>query len=373
MLAASVALQAAESPRQRAFTLLWAARYAEARAAFEEILRQEPGDASARLGLAQSYYWPGDYQRALREFERVLELQPSNAEARKAVEEIRAASRPGFAVEANAIDDDQPYRGAGTEARVFFFSDPLTTWEIRGGGSRLRALGETQSTAGIALAGETTLPSIRTRVRAGLGYFRFPDGDARLLPSMRLQFSSLTLLAERRPLLRSAPALRTHASADVLSARWGRTSGSGMQYAIAAEQLRYFDRNRGWGADGYVLAPVSRAFSFGASAAFRDTRESRFDSGFGSGRYDPYYTPRQLAEARAVGAFTLTRGRLSASTHLDAGIAHERAAGRFVPWRASLSLTMRVAPDVAFSATASHDSTAFYHANEIHAGLAGRF
>ena len=371
ILTASVGLRAAE--REDAFALLWAGNYRQARAAFENVLRRQPRDPVARLGLAQSDYWSGDYRRALVEFQRVLEIQPSNAEARRAVEEIRAVSRAGFGVEADAIDDDQPYRGGGTEARVFFFSDPLTKWELGGGGSRLRALGDEKSTAEIALAGETTLPSIRTRIRAGLRHFRFPDGDARLLPSLRaerrLRTSSIALVAERRPLLRSAPALRRHAWDDALSARWGRENGSGLQFAAAAEHVRYFDRNSGWGADAYVLAPVSRALFLGASAAFRDTRESRFDGG----QYDPYYTPQQLAEARAVGAFTLTRGRLTTSAHLDAGIARERTAGRFVPWRASLSLTMRVTPDVALSATATHDSTAFYNANEIHAGLAGRF
>ena len=377
LIAASVQIHAADSQakRQTAFTLLWAGKYAQARAAFEDVLRQEPRDASARLGLAQSYYWSGDYRRAFREFERVLKTQPSNAEARRAADEIRAAARPGFAVGADAIDDDQPYRSGGTAARVYFFSDPLTKWEISGGGSRLRALDDERSTAEVALAGETTLPAIRTRIRAGLRQFRFPDGDARVLPSVtaerRLRTSSLTLRIERSPLLRSAPALRTHAWSDVLSARWGRENGSGLQFAAGAEHLRYFDQNSGWDADAYVLAPVSRALFLGASAAFRDTRESRFR--IDSGRYDPYYTPQQLAEARAVGAFTLTRGRISASTHIDAGIARERNAGTFVPWRASLSLTMGVAPDVAFSVTAAHDSTAFYNANEIRAGLAGRF
>lgn len=372
LLATTVALHAAESleaKRQRAFALLWRGEYVAARAEFEEVLRQQPRDASARLGLAQSYYWAGDYRRALREFQRL----PNHAEARRAVDEIHAASRPGFAVEADAIDDDQPYRGGDADARVFFFSDPLTKWELRGNGSRLRALGEDRSTAAIAVAGETTLPSIRTLVRAGLARFRFPDGGARILPELtaehRLRTSTITLDARRTPLLRSAPAILTHAWGDELSARWARENGGGLQFAVAAQHVRYFDRNRGWSTSAYVLAPISAALRVGASAALRDTRESRFING----RYDPYYTPQDLAEARVVGAYTLGRGRLSMSAHLDAGIAREHSAGSFVPWRASLGLTMRVTPDVAFSASATHDSTAFYNANEIHAGLAGRF
>jgi tetratricopeptide (TPR) repeat protein len=360
--------QSLDAKRQLGFVLLWEGKYAEARRAFGDVLRQQPRDARSRAGLAQSRYWTGDPRGALRDFERVLELEPSNAEARRAVEEIRSAMRPGFTTAASAIDDDQPYRSGAIDARVFFFSDPLTKWEILGGGAHLDARGDARSTRHLGLAGETTLPSIRTRIQGQVQRFTFPDGDVRALPSMtaerRLPKSVLRVSAERRPLLRSASALRTHPYGDVLAFRW-----SNELFSAGAESIRYFDHNRGWSADGYVLVPWRRV-SAGGSLAYRDTDESRFR--FDSGTYDPYYTPQNLAEARAVLAYAWTNGRLTASTHVDGGIGRERGT-TFHPWRAAVSAAVRLTPALTVSASAAHESTIFYNANEISTGLAGRF
>jgi hypothetical protein len=164
----------------------------------------------------------------------------------------------------------------------------------------------------------------------------------------------LTLSAAREPLLRTLAALRTHPTADVVSLRWGND-----RYAIHAESLRYFDRNRGSDADAFFLQPFG-AIALGASAAWRDTRESRFASGI----YDPYYTPEQQREARAIAAFA-THGL---GIHLDAGFGHDAIAGSFHPWRAAVSFTRS-----RFTLAAEHSSTAFYQSNEIRASVTGRF
>lgn len=385
-----------EAERTLAYILLWQAKYDQSRALFARIIARNSRDAEARTGLAQTYYWSGDYRGALREFERRLRLQPSNAEAQRVVEEIRAAARPGYAVDGSAIDDDQPYRSAGSVARMFLFSDPLTKWEVTAGTSRLRALGLTRETTQIGLAGETTLPSLRTRIRGSVQRFTFPDGSAQLLPFVgaerRLATTNLTFSAERRALLRSAPALRTHPSGDALTLRWSRENGDRLQFAVRGEHIRYFDRNRGWGTDGYVLVPIARRsagnLSLGGSVAYRDTEESRFRLANAStleGIYDPYYTPQRLAEARLVVAATIPRRRVTTSIHLDGGVARERVIAfasaaesvevdrSFDPWRASVSAAVRITPTVTLSLSAAHESTAFYNVNEIRAGVAGRF
>jgi len=348
--------------------VLWRGRYAEAARRFAELLRSNSGDAEARLGAAQAAYWSGDYRLAARELAEVLRLQPSNAEAARALAEIRTASRAGFVVDAGIVDDDQPFRAVGMTARVFAFSDPLTKWEVSARQERLRGRGLERSAPAIGAAGETALPRWRTSVRGGLTRLRFPDGSARLLPLLRtetrLGTTVLAFAAARRELLRSAASLATHPFADALSVRW-----SAARFALHAERLRYFDHNRGMSADGYVLMPVTRALSLGASAAVRDTDQSRF----AKGTYDPYWTPLAQREARLVGSATFRRNGATFGLHADAGAARDRVTGSFHPWRAGANATIPAAHGLTINIAAERSSTAFYTSNEIRASVAGRF
>lgn len=380
--------------RTHAFVLLWQGKYAAARELFARVVASNPRDVEARTGLAQAYYWSGDDRGALRELERVLELQPRHEEAARAIAGICAATRPGYAIDAGILDDDQPYRSAGAAVRVFFFSDPLTKWELLGGGSDIRAASNTHDTARVGLTVETSIPMLRTRVRAGAEWSRHPDGESALLPSVSvirsLGSTELTLRAERRPLLRSAPALDSHVSADAVSLRWGRQEGQRLLFAAGAEHLRHSDDNSGWGADAYLLAPLLRSGTVtifaGASTAYRDTREPRFrivDAATGEGVYDPYHTPHELREVRAIASVTANpAARLTVSAHLDGGIARDRviAAGglgelerTFHPWRFSVAGGLRLTPDVVLSLSASRETTAFYTADELRIAMAGRF
>ncbi len=383
--------------RMLAYVLLWQGEYGEARERFARVVAAYERDTEARVGLAQAYYWSGDYRGALREFERVLELQPANADAQRAVSEIRSAARPGYSVEGSALRDDQPYRGTGIHARAFFFTDPLTRFELRAAGSQLRAHGLSRDTRNLGVSGETSVPAARLRLRGGVDRVTFPDGTAQLLPSFRIQHAlgatSVALTAERRPLLRSAAALRTHPSGDAVALRWSREADNQFQFAVTGEHIRYFDENRGWGADAYALLRPLRAgparVTLGASVAYRDTAEPRFrlrNAATLEGDYDPYHTPHKLAEARAIVAASasLTR-RVSASVHLDGGMARDRVifattAGQplefgrtFYPWRASANAALQLTSGVALTVSAAHETTAFYNSNEIRAGVAGRF
>lgn len=386
-----------QAQRMLAYVLLWQGEYGEARERFARVIAANARDAEARVGLAQAYYWSGDYRGALREFERVLELQPSNAEAQRAIGEIRSAARPGYAVETSVLSDDQPYRGTGLAARAFFFTDPLTQFEVRAAGSQLRALGVSRDTTSVGVSGETSFPNARLRVRGGVDRLTFPDATAQLLPAVRVERAlgktNLALSAERRALLRSAAALRTHPSGGAVALRWSRDDDGQFQFAVRTEHIRYFDRNRGWGVDGYALLRPLRAgparVTLGGSLAYRDTAEPRFrlrNAATLEGDYDPYHTPHSLAEARAIVAASasLTQ-RLTASVHVDGGIARDRVIfattggqplefGRtFYPWRASANAALQLTSGVALTVSAAHETTAFYNSNEIRAGVAGRF
>lgn len=376
--------------------LLWQAEYGDAREIFTSLLSRDPRDVESRLGLARSHYWAGDSRGALREFSKVLDLRPNDAEARRAVEEIRAAMRPGYAVDAALLDDDQPYRAAGGRVRAFFFSDPLTTWELDVEGAGLDAGDEDETAARAGAAVETMFTAIRMRVRAGVSHFRFPDGSSELLPSLRiarrLATTTLELSAESRPLLRSAAALATHPSADVFTLRWSREETGRVQFAARGEHLRYFDGNRGWGADGYLLVTAFHAadatVSAGGSIAYRDTDESRFrlaDPLTLEGIYDPYWTPRELLEGRLIVAASLPAGAFTFSVHLDGGVARDRARSfsppsstveydrTFHPWRASVTSSVQPSSALTLSLSFAHETTVDYDSNEIRASLAGRF
>ena len=364
--------------------LLWTGRYGEARKVFAALLDRHEDDVESRMGLAQAAYWSGDYRQALREFEQILRQQPGRAEAQRAVVEIRSASRPGYSAELGGISDDQPYRSTTAEMTAQLFSDPLTKWQLGAGTTRLRALGLTREVHEVAGSGETLLPAAGIGIRASLRWMRFPDDRSEILPLVaierRIGRSRATVTLERRELLRAGAALRAHPFVDALSIRWSRDDPGATQFSAGAESLHYFDGNRGTSADAYVLTPAGR-FSLGASAAYRDTREPRFRAD--TGEYDPYWTPHGLREVRAIAVTSVRRGGAIFDLHLDGGIARDRvlyfAAGApsfertFHPWRASLGVSAPPIERMTFRLSVERVSTVFYTANEIHAGVAGRF
>jgi tetratricopeptide (TPR) repeat protein len=364
--------------------LLWTRRYDEARKIFAALLAPSEDDIESRMGLAQAAYWSGDYRQALREFERILRQQPGRVEATRAVAEIRSTSRPGYTASLSGIQDDQPYRSTTAEMTAHVFSDPLTKWQLGVGTMRLHAGGLTRDVHEVSGGGETLLPSTAIGVRASLRWMRFPDQRSEVLPLVaierRIGRSRATISLQRRELLRAGAALRSHPFVDALGMRWSREEPGSMQFSAAAESLRYFDGNRGTSADAYVLAAVGR-FSLGASAAYRNTHEPRFHAD--TGEYDPYWTPHDLREARAIAAAQIKSAGAIFDLHLDGGIARDRvlyfAAGApsyertFHPWRASFGVVAPPIGQMTFRLSVERVSTVFYTANEIHAGVAGRF
>lgn len=376
--------QSREARLRLAQVVLWSGDYRRARPMFARLVEQQAEDVEARLGLAQAAYWSGDYRGALREFDAILRVRPDNAEARRGAGEIRSAARPGYALDAGGISDDQPYRSTTGGARVYFFSDPLTKWEVGSAATSLRADGASRRLREIFAAGETALPRAGLRMRAGARWLRFPDGRGKLLPLLSVEQtvgqSHVVLAVERRELLRTSSALRSHPFADVAGVRWSREREGGPRFSVSAESLRYFDGNRSTSADAYALIPAG-AFSFGGSAAWKDTREPRFRAD--TGEYDPYWTPHRLREARAIAAAALKRGVLTVDLHLDGGIARDRVlysgtetpsfSRTFHPWRAALGAGAPLGSRATLHLSAARVSSVFYTANEIQASVVGRF
>jgi len=92
-------------------------------------------------------------------------------------------------------------------------------------------------------------------------------------------------------------------------------------------------------------------------------------------RYDPYWTPQDLIEARAVAAAIVNAGWASIHLHADGGWARDRDLGlyrTFHPWRASADIVFPL--HGAFNATVGveHQTTVFYRADSIHFGFSGR-
>jgi|SRR5581483_7446957 len=71
----------AEAREQMGQTLLRARRYAEARDAFQQVLRIKGKDVAAELGLAQACAHLADYSEALRYYDKVLAAQPEHYDA----------------------------------------------------------------------------------------------------------------------------------------------------------------------------------------------------------------------------------------------------------------------------------------------------
>jgi len=338
----------AQSPLQHAQALLWSGRYADAKREFRAILARNPRDENARFGLAQAEYWSGDFRAAARDFRLV-----HRREAQTALREIEAASRPGWAAEAAALSDDQPYRAVSGTVSAYVFSDPLTKWQVDAEDAHRTSNGSSASTPFVR--GGVTTSFVPVRIAASLARMRFPDATSQFLPSLSIGTKTLTLSFERQALLRTTASLLTHPTADAVTASWRDDDRA----AVEAQHLRYFDGNRGNGADAWLLRSVG-ALRVGGSVAWRDTAESRFVNGV----YDPYYSPQRLREARAIVAAKWRNVDL----HFDAGAGHEATVGSFHPWRAAASFTWKNV-----SVSAERSSTAFYTANEIRAGVAGRF
>jgi tetratricopeptide (TPR) repeat protein len=371
---------------QRAQELAWAKQFAESEALYRRIVASDPSPA-ARLGLARvvlwqgrypeairlfaqldgvdalegratAEYWSGDYRSAARSFRRVLELDPKRELARTSLAEIASTMVPSQRILVDGSTDDQPLEVIRTRVAATFFSDPLTKWVAEAGGY------DAASTSGTfaSIANETKVN--RLTFSGSVGVFTWPDGVRRPIASAGVRRGSLALRVERQPELATATSLDDHIASTTTTLRWEHDRN----WLAAAEVFHraYSDDNAGSGFSAYALAPIRRgAWTFwgGAAVSARDTEESRFFAG----RYDPYWTPENLVEGRAV--IAVERGGLK--FHADAGRARDR--GRtYTPWRAGLDAGIALPADLRFEAGIEHSSTVDYRVTSFHASLVRR-
>ncbi|HEX8407839.1 MAG TPA: tetratricopeptide repeat protein [Thermoanaerobaculia bacterium] len=399
----AVAFAATADDLQRADELAWAKEFAAAEALYRQILAKQPQSGAAKLGLARvvmwqgrypeairlfaqldsvdalegratALYWSGDLRGAARGFREVLERDASRDFARTSLAEIASTALPSQRVSVEGSTDDQPLDAIRSEIAATFFSDPQSRWTATVGAWRAgprpavppapgRPGGGDRSGEYASVSNETTWRGLTAG--GSLGVFTWPNGVRRPIGSASVRYRQVTVSIVRRPELATATSLRTHPASTTTSLRWDYSRN-----VIAAAEVshrRYFDGNEGSGAYAYAIVPLRRnAWTFwsGASVAARDTDESRFTE---AGVYDPYWTPDNLVEARAV--FALERRFLK--VHADAGRARDRGLS-YHPWRAGLTANVDLARGFRIEAGIERSSTVDYRSTSFHAALVRR-
>jgi hypothetical protein len=382
-----------------ATVLLNQARYAEAIALFDEVLRVNPNDADALEGRGKAYYWSGDWRRAVRDFRRVSD----RPYARQALSDIASTMRPSQQIAIDVLRDDQPLDVARGETSATFFSDPLTRWTVAAATSHFD--GDRRGThdkPSVRIDNDTKFAGFS--LGATLGVF-----DGRPIGGLRAAYRELSLRIDRREEVAAATSLGVHAFSTTAALRWSRERER-LLAAAEVSHRRYFDDNDGHALVAYAITPWRRgAWTLwsGASVAARDTSETRFATtavsstfdpqGFFRyqfrGEYDPYWTPDDLREVRAVVAIerTFSRGRVKVSA--DGGFAQDRGRAfgpdsglaplparietyafdrSYRPYRAGLSLDLAIARGLRFEVGFEHGATVDYRSNSLHAALVRR-
>jgi tetratricopeptide (TPR) repeat protein len=397
--------------------LLWEHHYAAGAAQYRRVLSAHPGDVDAQRGLAFADYWSGDYRRAQRELQALLRSRPNDAEVRKALADIGYGSRPVAATDGSVVNDDQPFRRAMATATYTAFSDPLTKWTATAGTYAVAAqrLGFGSATAPFAgVGGDAKFPASQLRAAVSIRLLRFPDGVTQPLGNVALSRewnnNAVRAAVDRSELLYTATSMLSHPCATTATLGWSRSTDAASS-AAAVHATRYFDGNHGRAADAYHLFRVAHSRSaslmMGGAASYRDSDETRFRlvgasatrtaNGYDyayTAQYDPYWTPQQLAEVRAIVAASVVAGRTTFHLRADGGIGRDRdlqfgsSSGAsasvpvfvtpatvmrtFHPWRVSADAVIPTRGSMSFTAGFEHQVTVFYTANTFHFGLSGR-
>lgn len=315
--------------------VMWQARYAEAISRFDALLRTNARDVDALEGRGTAAYWSGDYRSAQRDFRSVIALDAKREFARTSLSEIASTMRPEQRIVVGGARDDQPLDVNRGEVAATFYSDPLTRWTAAVGATHLRTERRGERTAEhVRIEGDTRWRGLALNASAGVF-----DGD--FIGHALVGWKSLSLRVERREELASATGIRANAFSTTTTLRWSRERES-LVAAAEASHRTYSDDNRGHALVAYAVAPLVRRGAWtvwgGASAAARDTEETRFHATAVSatrdpqnffrysyrGEYDPYWTPDDLVEARAVFAVERAIGSGSVKLHADAGAARDK-------------------------------------------------
>jgi len=398
-----------------AHVILWEGRYREARRLFKQLVRRSPADVEAAEGAATAAYWQGDFRTAAREFNAIAVAHPERRIPQTSLAEIQSAARGDVRVLMEGVDDDQPYRAWRTSVRVSSFTDPLTRWDVTGGAYRLEnpSRNIARSEPFVLATNEIVLPWQRLTITTTAGVLRWPDGITRPIGGLTLTHklssnTSISVTGEHRELLTNSTSVMTHAAVTRFVAAWNRYASRSWLAGVEAGHNRYYDRNSGGYAQAYALWPVMKrdrtTVWLGASAAMRDTRDTRFELDTVSstrspagdflysyrGGYRPYWTPRNLREGRAIATVAHIIGKNELKLQAERGVARdeERAFGpssgseplpsrifttdferTFHPYRFSAGLSMPISTALRLECAVERNVTPFYAANVFRASL----
>lgn len=382
--------------------IMWSGRYEEAIDRFDELLQANTNDVDALEGRATAEYWSGDYRSAARDFRRVLRLDPKREVAQRSLSEIASTARPSQRIAVGGVRDDQPLDVNRGEIAATFFSDPLSRWTATLGMAHFDAAARGTRTADyIRLENETRWRDFVFGASAG-------SFDESFVGHAGVRWRHFGLRVQRQEEVASATSLRNEAFSTTATLRWSR-EGDWIAAAEASVR-RYSDDNSGHALIAYAVVPVFKrgAWTFwaGGSAAARDTEETRFqptaisstrENGFFRytyrGEYDPYWTPDDLLEARAVVAIEreLARGRIK--FHADGGTARDRGRAfgpdtgnapfpldivtfpfdrSYSPYRFGITADYAITPVYRLEAGAERSATVDYRSTTFHAAVVRR-
>lgn len=371
--------------------------------------------ARAHTLLGTLAYWTGDYVEARDRFLNALRLESSIAEARRQLREIETAAATWVRAGVSGWDDDQPLQRATVSVEGGWFANPLTPVTLRARSARFDAdpSAETVSTAEADLS--TYLPGMRLELgaRGGVVQRSFGEGTdwtGRATLGIRARDNGLLQLGvEREPYLNTTGSLATPimTTSVVGTARW---QPSGWMIEGVARRERYPDDNDITTGYVWALAPIVRrgrgsmhaGYSFAAQSAttgrFIPPRDASLSFPPGQapatvpGRYDPYYTPRNLRVHLALASvrlapndrWTLTSD-LSYAIHArddapvlvvvpdppDLDIVRAYFDREFTPWNVRGGIDVGVTDAARLALTVEHGQRAYYRFTTV--GLSGTY
>ena len=383
--------------------VMWSGRYPEAISRFDALLRGNANDVDALEGRATAAYWSGDFRTALRDFKRVLQLDGDRQFARTSVAEITSTMRSSQRIGISGLRDDQPLDIDRAEIAATFYSDPLTRWTISA--DKVHLATERRGTrTGNHVRVDADTRWRRLALSAGVGMF-----DQDFVGHASVSRGSLSLRVERQEEIASATAVRAGAFSTTTTLRWSRERPS-LVAAVEGSLRNYSDDNSGQALVAYAVKPVLQRNGWtlwaGGSVAARDTDETRFQATAISatregtffrysyrGEYNPYWTPDDLREARAVVAIerALYRGRIK--LHADTGVASDKGVAfgpdagnapfplqivpftfdrHYNPYRFGLAADFALTSSLRLEAGVERSVTVDYRSTSFHAAVARR-
>jgi len=281
--------------------------------------------ANALLGTLA--YWNGDLTTARRWFGDALRLDPSLQDARRQLLEIETATASWIRVGASGWDDDQPLQHTTGAVEGGWFVNPLTPLTIHTRAIRYdgHALGETVMIAEGALSTYVPRARLDLGIAAGMVQRSFGDGSdwtGRLSLGVRVPASGvLEVSGERAPYLNTTGSLATPIMVDAVQGA-ARFRPRGWMIEGVARREQYPDDNDVTTGYAWALAPILRrargTVHAGYSIAAQSASSGRFIPRSASlsfppgqapptvpGKYDPYYTPRNLRVHSALASVRL--------------------------------------------------------------------